>query len=310
MGMLTEPWMQRALLVALFLSPLCALLGVFLTARRMSFFSDTISHAGLAGVAIGIWLGLAEPTWSLIAVGLLVAAAIFWLKEKTELLTDTIMALLLSGSVAAGVILLGALKVRPGEIHGYLFGDILAVTEAEVWQSAGLCLVVGAGVLAFLSPLSLITAQEEMAEVCGVPVRRANYLFVIVLTLTVALTIRLLGIILVTAMLVIPPAAARNVTRNLRQQILLSIVLGLVGGVGGTALSYRLDLPCGPTIVLTSIGLFILTLMVGRLRGRSRSGRGGGEPIRSAPQAAGLVAGAALGPAAGPVAAAEERGRG
>ncbi len=263
--MLTEPWMQRALLVALFLSPVCALMGVFLTARRMSFFSDTISHAGLAGVAVGIWLGLAEPTWSLIAVGLAVAAIIFWLKEKTELLTDTIMALLLSGSVAAGIILLGALKVRPGEIHGYLFGDILAVSGTEVWQAIVLGIGVSIGVLVFLSPLSLITAQEEMAEVCGIRVRRANYLFVGVLTLTVAMTIRLLGIVLVTALLVIPPASARNVTRNLRQQIVLSVVLGVVGGVGGTMLSYWLNLPCGPAIVLTSIALFVLTFVAGSL---------------------------------------------
>jgi zinc transport system permease protein len=266
MTMLTEPWMQRAILVALFLSPVCALLGVFLTARRMAFFSDTISHAGLAGIAIGLWLGLAEPTWSLIAVGLLVAGSIYWLKEKTELLTDTIMALLLSGSVAVGVILLSALKIRPGEVQGYLFGDILAVTGAEVGQAAGLAIIVGAGVFAFLSPLSLITAQEDLAEVCGIPVRRANYLFVMVLTLTIALTIRLLGIVLVTALLVIPPAAARNVTRNLRQQIIVSVLLGTIGGVGGTALSYYLNCACGPTIVLTSVGLFLLTVAMKYVR--------------------------------------------
>jgi ABC-type Mn2+/Zn2+ transport system permease subunit len=266
MTMLTEPWMQRAILVALFLSPVCALLGVFLTARRMAFFSDTISHAGLAGIAIGLWLGLAEPTWSLIAVGLLVAGSIYWLKEKTELLTDTIMALLLSGSVAVGVILLSALKIRPGEVQGYLFGDILAVSGAEVGQAAGLAIIVGFGVFAFLSPLSLITAQEDLAEVCGIPVRRANYLFVMVLTLTIALTIRLLGIVLVTALLVIPPAAARNVTRNLRQQIIVSVLLGTIGGVGGTALSYYLNCACGPTIVLTSVGLFLLTVAMKYVR--------------------------------------------
>lgn len=266
MTMLTEPWMQRAILVALFLSPVCALLGVFLTARRMAFFSDTISHAGLAGIAIGLWLGLAEPTWSLIAVGLLVAASIYWLKENTELLTDTIMALLLSGSVAVGVLLLSALKIRPGEVQGYLFGDILAVSGAEVVQAAGLAIIVGVGVFVFLSPLSLITAQEDMAEVCGIPVQRANYLFVMVLTLTIALTIRLLGIVLVTALLVIPPAAARNVTRNLRQQIVLSILLGAIGGGGGTVLSYYLNCACGPTIVLASVGLFLLTVAVKYVR--------------------------------------------
>jgi len=265
-AMFTEPWMQRAILVALFLSPLCALLGLFLTARRMAFFSDTISHAGLAGIAVGIWLGLADPTWPLILVGLLVAGIIFWLKEATELLTDTIMSLLLSGSFAAGIILLGVLKVRPGEVHGALFGDILAVSGTEVWQASVLSVAVGAGLFFYLSPLSLITAQEEMAEVCGIPVRRANYVFVVVLTLTVALTIRLVGIVLVTALLVIPPAAARNISRNLRQQIVLSMILGLLGGVGGTVLSYQLNLACGPTIVLTSIALFVVTFLAGRLR--------------------------------------------
>src|SRR5881396_2778544 len=161
--MLTEPWMQRALLAAMFLAPLCALLGVFVTARRMSFFSDTVSHAALAGVALGSWLGLIDPTLPVIAVSLGVAAAIFWLKEKTELLTDTIMALLLSGSVAFGIIMFSLLKSRPGDIHGFLFGDILAVGPQEVWEAALLFVVVGVGLFVHLSELSLITAQEEMA---------------------------------------------------------------------------------------------------------------------------------------------------
>src|SRR5215216_1397927 len=98
--MFTEPFMQRALLAALFLAPLCAFLGVFVTARRMAFFSDTVSHAALAGVALGFWFGLSDPTWPMIVVSLLVAAGIMWLRENTDLLTDTIMALLLSSSVA------------------------------------------------------------------------------------------------------------------------------------------------------------------------------------------------------------------
>lgn len=258
--------MQRAFLAALFLGPLCALLGVFVTARRMAFFSDTVSHAALAGVALGFWFGLANPTLPLIGVSLLVAAAIFWLKENTELLTDTIMALLLSGSVAVGIVILSRLKGYRGEIQRYLFGDILAIGPQEVWLSALLFAVVTAGVFTQLNNLSLITVQEEMARVCGVPVRRMNYLFVIVLTLTVAMTIRLLGIILVTSLLVIPPAAARSLSRNLRQQIVLSVLVGLLGGLGGTWLSYWLDVPCGPTIVLSCIALFIGALILSQLR--------------------------------------------
>lgn len=262
--MFTEPFMSRAFLATLFLAPLCALLGVFVTARRMAFFSDTVSHAALAGVALGFWLGLPNPTVPLVGVSLLVAAAIYWLRENTELLTDTIMALLLAGSVAVGIIILSLLKSRPADIQGYLFGDILAIGWPDVWLAAGLCALLGTALFIRLTDLSLITVQEELAHVCGVRVRRLNYFFVIALTLTVAITIRLLGIILVTSLLVIPPAAARSLSHNLRQHILLSLAFGLAGGVCGIALSYQLDVPCGPAIVLTCIAFFLVSLLLGR----------------------------------------------
>jgi len=264
--MFTEPFMQRALLAALFLGPLCAFMGVFVTARRMAFFSDTISHAALTGVALGFWFGLADPTWPMIFVSLLVALAIMWLRENTDLLSDTIMALLLSSSVAVGVIILSLLKGFRGELHSYLFGEILAIGPQEVWMAAGMFVAVGFALLWQLSSLTLLTAHEDMAQVCGVPVRRFNYLFVIVLTFAVALTIRLLGIILVTALIVIPAAAARSVCRNLRQQIVCSLGFGLIGSLGGTLLSYQLDVPCGPAIVLTCVVLFLGSLVVARVR--------------------------------------------
>lgn len=266
--MFTDPFMQRALLAALFLGPLCALLGVFVVARRMAFFSDTVSHSALAGVALGFWWGFAEPTLPMIGFCLMVAAAMIWLKENTDLLTDTIMALLLSGSVALGVIILSLLKggSYQGELNRYLFGDIVAIGWQDVWLGAALLGLVGVGMFAQLSSITLLAAQEDLAHVCGVPVKRLNYLFVMVLTLTVALSIRLLGIILVTSLIVIPPAAARSLSRNLRQHILLSIAFGLLGGVGGTLISYQLDVPCGSTIVLTCIGIFLLSLLFGRFR--------------------------------------------
>ncbi|HMJ91759.1 MAG TPA: metal ABC transporter permease [Candidatus Acidoferrum sp.] len=262
--MFTEPFMQRALLAALFLGPLCAFMGVFVTARRMAFFSDTIAHAALTGVAVGFWFGLMDPTLPMIAVSLAVAGGIMWLRENTDLFTDTIMALLLSGSVAIGVIILSLLKEYRGELHSYLFGEILAIGRQEVVLAAVLFVVVGVGLFAKLSQLTLLTAHEEMAHVCGVPVRKFNYLFVIVLTLAVAVTIRLLGIILVTALIVIPPAAARNVSCNLRQQILFSIAFGVIGSVGGTMASYQFDVPCGAAIVLVCAAMFIGSLIFRR----------------------------------------------
>jgi ABC-type Mn2+/Zn2+ transport system permease subunit len=264
-------------LAALFLAPLCAFLGVFVTARRMAFFSDTVSHAALAGIALGFWLGFKNPTPTLVLVSCAIALAVYWLKENTELLTDTIMALLLSGSVAVGVILLSVLKGYQGEIQRYLFGDLLAIGSQEVWLSGILFFGVGSLLFVFLNPLSLITVQEELARVSNVRVRLLNYGFVIVLTLTITVTIRLLGIILVTSLLVIPPAAARSLSQNLRQQISLSILFGLVGGVSGIVLSYRLDLPSGPVIVLTSIAIFAVCLALNKVGLRRKPVRAPGS---------------------------------
>lgn len=264
--MLSEPYMQRALLVAMLLAPLCALLGVFVTARRMSFFSDTVAHSALAGVAVGLWLGMPDPTWAMLAVSLLVAGLILWLKERTQLLTDTIMALLMSSFMALGVVGFSLLKGFRGELHRYLFGDILSVSTNDVWLAGAAAIAVGGGVFRLLNALTLLTVQEDLAHVGGHSVRGLNYVFVILLTAVVALSIRLLGIVLVTSLLVIPPATARNLAGNFRQHLGLSLLLGLLGGLGGVAASYQFDLPCGPSIVLVCAALFMLSLPMARLR--------------------------------------------
>lgn len=266
--------MQRALLGALMLAPLCALLGVFVTARRMSFFSDTVAHASLAGTALAFLVGLSEPTPGMLAVSLLVAGSIIWLHEKSGLYHDTIMALLLTGSVAIGTVVLSRLHGFQRELHRVLFGDVLAVGPTELWLAGGLLVLVICGAAWFLSPLSLITASEDLAHVTGIPVRWYNYGFVLVLTLTVTVSIRLVGILLVGALLVIPPAAARLVSSNLRQEICIAVAFGVVAGTAGVATSYTADLPCGPAIVLVSIGLFLVSLAAGRLVRGSRGRTG------------------------------------
>lgn len=277
--MFTEAFMIRAFLAALFLCPLCALLGVFVTARRMSFFSETIAHGALTGVALGIWFGLTELSVTVIGFGLVVAFAIIWLKENTELMTDTIMALLLAGSISLGIFILSLLQVNYlGQLHSYLFGDILALYDKDVIIAGGLFVVLATAVFMNLSSLTLISAHEELAHVCGVNVRRANYLFIVALTVTVAVSIRLLGIMLVTSLIVIPPATARNISCNLRQQIIFSLLTGVVGGFSGIALSYRFDAPCGATIAISCIVLFLITLII-RLFTRSRNKKGAPVPV-------------------------------
>jgi ABC-type Mn2+/Zn2+ transport system permease subunit len=272
--MFTEPFMLRALLTALLLGPLCGFIGVFVTARRMSFFSDTIAHAALAGVALGFWFGVNDPTLPMIGFSLVVASAILWLKEHTELLNDTIMALLLSGSVALGMVVMSLLKGFRNELDHYLFGDVLSVGWGDVGLAFAVLVVVGAALFWKLNSLALLAAHEDLAHVTGVPVRFLNHAFVLLLTVTVALSIRMLGIILVTSLVVVPPATARNLAVSLRQQILLSFLFGLIGAAGGVALSYPLNLPSGPCITLTLVVLFLLSLVAARIvRSGNRTSR-------------------------------------
>ncbi|MBM3822982.1 MAG: metal ABC transporter permease [Verrucomicrobia bacterium] len=258
--MFEEPFMRRALLAAVLLGPLCGGLGVFVMARRMSFFSDTVSHGALTGIAVGLFFGLTDPTLPMLAFSLGIAGAILWLKQRTALLTDTIMAILMSGSMAAGILLITRQKTYVGDLHRYLFGDILMIDSRDLWLAGAL----GAGTFLWLwrqlSPLALLTAHEELAHVAGISVSRLNWGFTALMTLAVTMSIRLLGIVLVTSLLVIPAAAARNVSRNLRQHLLLAVGAGLAGGVGGTTLSYQFDLPCGPSIVMTCVALFLVSL--------------------------------------------------
>lgn len=263
---LAEPFMQRALLVALALGPICGFLGVFVTARRMAFFSDTISHAALTGVAAGFLAGFEEPTIPVLLYCSLVAVAMLWLREKTQLLNDTIMAVLLSSSVAGGVVLLSLQRNRWAELDKFLLGDILSVNWTDVGVAWGVAFFVAGVLLWKLTPLVLLTTHEDLAHVGGIRVRAMNYGFVILLTVAVSLSIRALGILLVTSLIVLPPAIARSLSHNLRQHIMLSFIVGVVGAGGGVLSSYPLNLPTGPTITLTLSLLFVLSLVVRRLR--------------------------------------------
>ncbi|MGC8828644.1 MAG: metal ABC transporter permease [Verrucomicrobiia bacterium] len=254
-------FMQRALAAAALLSPLCALLGVFVISRKMSFFSDTVGHSALAGVAIGILIGLTNPTITLLITSLLVAILILWLRENTDLMTDTIMALLFSLMIAVAIIIFSALKGHNTDLHRYLFGDILSLGTTDLIIL--IILFIGVTLLVFihLNDFVLVSANEELARVCDVNVRRANYIFALALTLVVAFSIRLLGIILVTSLLVIPAAASRNISKNLRQQLLFSVVFGFLSATAGTIASYYLNLPGGPCITIACVITFILSIL-------------------------------------------------
>lgn len=271
MGILfTEPYLLRALLAALLLGPLCGLMGVWVTARRLAFYSDTVAHAALAGVAVGLWLGLADPFPVMLGVSALVAFGLQQLKERTELLTDSILALLLSAAVAFGVVVFSRLKGNRGSLERYLFGDILSVGAGDLQGAALVAALVAVGLLRFRRPLTLLALNEDLAHVNGVRVGRLNQGFLLALTLVVALTIRLAGVLLATALLVVPAATARNLAGSFREQLMWSVAAGGLAGVLGVAGSAAFDWPCGPAIVLSGALLFGVSLVAAPIRRRGR----------------------------------------
>lgn len=271
------PQMQRAFLIALITGPVCGLLGTFITLRRLSFFSDAISHAAMTGVTLGITLNLAREINSLsmqmtlVVFCVLVAVLMAWFLERTSLLTDTVIAFSYTGSVALGVVLISRLRGAQ-VLEAALFGDILA---ASVWDVAMIgCL--GAFIIGFLAlnmrALTLSVVNENLARIEGFNMRRLNYFFVILIALAVALLLRQLGALLISGLIVVPAAASRSVARNFVGMLLLSALFGLLGAASGVYGSYHLDTPTGPTIVLADVLILSLCMIAAGLFKRVRAG--------------------------------------
>lgn len=261
---LEYPFMQRALLAGIAIGFLCATVGVYVTLRSMAFFSDAIAHAALAGIAIGVLFGIA-PVPAAVLFTLLIAVGITYLTFHTELSSDTVIGVFFSGSLALGVLLIGMQEGYQTDLLSYLFGDILAVTRLDVLLAVGLATLVIGVLFARSGVMVKIAFNRDLAAVEGIHVVAWDYIFMTLLALTVAVSLKIVGIILVSALIIVPAAAARNVAPNFRILMLLSILVGLVSALSGLVISYYLNTPSGPTIVLVSIGLFILSF-AGRRR--------------------------------------------
>jgi len=260
--------MRYALISAMILGPTCAFFGVFITLRGMSFFSDAVAHSALTGVALGFlfqeWFGLGIPTGAVVLIfSLLLASIMSYFFQKTSLSPDTVIAFSFTGSVAIGVILISKMgKYRL--LDGLLFGDIYANGREDIL----LQLLLAAAVFCFLGwnmkALTLSIVQPDLARVQGYRMEWLNYTFSLLIAACVAVCIKMLGALLLSALIVIPAAAAKLVASNFRQMIAFSTGLGLIGAVGGVMVSYACDIPTGPTIVVSHLSLLLAALIIGR----------------------------------------------
>jgi ABC-type Mn2+/Zn2+ transport system permease subunit len=260
---LTYPFIQRALIASIMVGIICPFIGNFVVLRRMSFFSDAISHSAFAGIAVGALLGI-DLSLSSVAVAVLIALLVAFLSEKTTLSHDTVIGVAFSGAIASGMLVMGMLKGYRVDLFTFLFGDILAITQTDILLLFIISVLAVTTFLYFLKPLLQITFNGDLARVEGVNVRFFEYMLFFMIAVVITVSLKIVGMILVTSLMIVPAAAAKNIASSMKQLFMFSSVFGLVSGVAGLLGSLYLNTASGPTIVLAGIVIFFITMFVGR----------------------------------------------
>lgn len=238
-------------------------LGSFVVWRRMAYFGDTLAHSALLGVVLGV-IANWDLTFSMMLAGALLAFVLWQLQAKAGLAADTLLGILSHSALALGLIAVSLLAATRINLFGYLFGDLLTVNLQDIVvivTAGGACLGL---LLYFWRPLVMCAIDEELARVEGYPVEKLRLMLMLLIATVVALSMKLVGVMLITALLIIPAAAARRLTRSPEAMAVVAAAIGVFSVVGGLAGSVVLDLPAGPAVVVVAAMAFFLTLACGR----------------------------------------------
>lgn len=262
-----DDFLVRALVGGVVVAVVAAPFGVFVVWRRLAYFGDTLAHSALLGVALGFLFQL-NLNLAIVTVCLVVAVLLFLFQRQRQLADDTLLGILAHSSLSLGLVCLALLESVRVDLMAYLFGDILAVSRADI----GWIVLSGAAALLALvklwKPLLLITVHEDMARIDGVRVDLVKLAFVCLLAILVAVMMKIVGLVLVTSLFIIPAAAARRVARTPEVMAIAAALIGAVAVVAGLAGSYRWDAPAGPAIVLAAAALFGLFTVLPLVRNR------------------------------------------
>lgn len=256
-------FMLRALVAGLAVAAICPAIGLFLVLRRLSLIADTLAHVSLAGVALGLLLGF-PPTLGALGVALVGAAGIERLRASGRLPGEAALAIFLSGGFAVAVVLLSFARGFNADLFAYLFGSLLTVSPLDLLLILALGGLVGGTVVLFYKELFAITFNEELARVAGIPVGAINLLLTLLTALTVVIAMRVVGILLVSAMLVIPTVTALQLSRSFRSALTLAVAFALAAVLGGLIAAYYLNLAAGGAIVLVALAFFAGVFLVRR----------------------------------------------
>jgi zinc transport system permease protein len=257
---LSLPFMQRALIGGAMVGFLASYYGVFVVQRGLSFLGSGLAHAAFGGVALGLLLRT-EPLWVALPFTVLVAIGIAWVRYRTQLSSDTAVGIFFSVSMALGIVFLFLRREYTADAFTFLFGSILAVTETDILIT--LTIVV---ITLFTYPLwkrwAYASFDRELAQTDRLPVIKDDYLLSILIAITVVVAIKVVGIVLIAAFLVIPAATARVLSRTFRMMTIISVIIGVLGALAGLILSYYVDIPSGATIILIQALLFFISMLI------------------------------------------------
>lgn len=256
-------FLLNALLAGLALALVAGPLGSFVVWRRMAYFGDTLAHAALLGVAVGLLLDV-NPTLAVTVGCVLLAVLLVTLQQRQPLAADTLLGILAPSTLSLGLVVLSFNREVRIDLLGYLFGDLLAVGPSDLlWIVAGSALVL-ACLLALWRQLLAVTVHEELAQVEGLPVTGLRLALVLLIALVIAVAMKIVGVLLITSLLIIPAAAAQRHSRTPEQMAIGASLLGMLAVGGGLSLSWFEDTPAGPSIVVCAASLFLLSLALPR----------------------------------------------
>ena len=267
MSILGSDLFLRALVVGVLFALAAGSMGTVVVIRRMSFFADAIAHASLTGIALGLLIGV-DPLWAVLVFSVLIALGMGALALRKILALDTVIGVFYSTAVAIGVLIIGGLKGVRVNLDAFLFGDILAVTSSDVWVATVLVVLVVVVFGLLLGPILQLALNRDLAQVHGVRVWLYELIFMVFMAIAVAVGIKLVGIILVGPLIIMPAAAAKNVSRSFVTMLAASVIIAIAGAVVGLYGSVWLAAPTGPTIVVVMAVFFALSLAIRPLRSR------------------------------------------
>jgi len=270
MTWLTEPFalgfMQKALVASFIVGVVCAVIGCYIVLRSMAFLGDALAHAILPGVAIAYLVGANLLAGALIA-GLVVAVGISFVTRAGTVREDTAIGIFFAAALALGVVLISTMRTYAVDLTHVLFGNVLGVTAGDLWISGGLAFVVLASIVLLYKQLLVISFDPIMGQTLGLHTHALRTGLFLMLAATIVVSLKTVGVALVAAMLVTPPAAAYLLTRRLPVMMVVAALIGAVSAVAGLYASYYLDVASGGATVLVATAIFVLVFVFAPRRG-------------------------------------------